>query len=270
MLLRNAEILFNNPVSPELYHMGLLCPDITASVQPGQFLMVRVQDSFDPLLRRPFAVHRLYPNDPPSSFEMLYKVVGRGTRLLTQMQPGGFLDLLGPLGRGFRLPARKRSVLMVAGGIGIAPLPYLAETLIRSGFKGPFVLWFGGKTSADLVCVHHFKDLGFKVELVTEDGSEGRQGLVTGYLEQWLTKQNELPEVIYSCGPYPMQRLVAEMAARLEISSQLSMEALMGCGVGACLSCSLRCHPPEGVQDPHYANVCQDGPVFDGEEIVWD
>ena len=270
MILRNAEILFNNRVSPGLYHMGLLCPDITASVQPGQFLMVRVQDSFDPLLRRPFAVHRLYPNDPPGSFEMLYKVVGRGTRLLTQMQPGYSLDLLGPLGRGFRLPARKRFILMVAGGIGIAPLPYMAETLIESGFKGPFVLWFGGKTSADLVCVHHFKDLGFKVELVTEDGSEGRHGLVTGHLEQWLTKQNELPEVIYSCGPYPMQRLVAEMAARLKISSQLSMEALMGCGVGACLSCSLRCQPSEGVQDPYYANVCQDGPVFDGEEIVWE
>jgi dihydroorotate dehydrogenase electron transfer subunit len=131
-------------------------------------------------------------------------------------------------------------------------------------------LWFGGKTAADLVCVKHFQDLGFAVQLVTEDGSEGRQGLVTGHLEQWLSQQDELPEVMYSCGPYPMQRLVAEMAARLGISSQLSMEALMGCGVGACLSCSLRCRPPEGAQDPNYANVCQDGPVFDGEEIVWD
>jgi dihydroorotate dehydrogenase electron transfer subunit len=237
--------------------MGLLCPEIAARIQPGQFLMVRVQEGFDPLLRRPFAVHRIHHNDPPTSFEMLYRVVGRGTRLLADMQAAASLNLLGPLGRGFQAPDQDGLVLMVAGGIGIAPLPHLAETLVSSGFRG-------------LVCVKHFQDLGFAVRLVTEDGSEGRQGLVTGHLEQWLSQQDKLPEVMYSCGPYPMQRLVAEMAARLGISSQLSMEALMGCGVGACLSCSLRCRPPEGAQDPNYANVCQDGPVFDGEEIVWD
>jgi dihydroorotate dehydrogenase electron transfer subunit len=201
---------------------------------------------------------------------MLYKVVGRGTQLLTNMRDGDSVNLLGPLGRGFRLPKEKGLILMVAGGIGIAPLPYLAETLAASGFLGPFILWFGGKTSADLVCVQHFKDLGFAVQLVTEDGSKGKKGLVTGHLEQWLIQQDELPQVLYSCGPYPMQRSVAEMAARLGIPSQLSMEALMGCGVGACLSCSLRCRPPENAKDPHYANVCQDGPVFAGEDIVWD
>jgi dihydroorotate dehydrogenase electron transfer subunit len=270
LLLTNAEILFNDQVSPELYHMGLLCPEIASRIEPGQFLMVRVQDSFDPLLRRPFAVHQIYQNDPPTSFEMLYRVVGRGTRLLAEMQPASTLSLLGPLGRGFRLPDQEGLVLMVAGGIGIAPLPHLAETLVRSGFGGPFVLWFGGKSAADLVCVQHFEDLGFGVELVTEDGSAGRQGLVTSHLEQWLLGQDRMPGLIYSCGPYPMQRLVAEMAARLNIPSQLSMEALMGCGVGACLSCSLRCRPPEGRQNLYYANVCQDGPVFDGDAIIWE
>ena len=270
MLLRNAEILFNDQVGAELYHMGLVCPDIVSRIQPGQFLMIRVQDSFDPLLRRPFAVHRIYPDEPSTSFEMLYRVVGRGTRLLAEMQPASLLSLLGPLGRGFRLPDQDGFVLMVAGGIGIAPLPYLAETLIRSGLKGPFVLWFGGKSAADLVCVTHFKDLGFGVELVTEDGSAGRQGLVTSHLEQWLLGQDRLPGLIYSCGPYEMQRLVAEMTARLGIPSQLSMEALMGCGVGACLSCSLSCRRAEDGQGFYYANVCQDGPVFDGDEIVWE
>ena len=107
MLLRNAEILFNKPVSFDLYHMGLVCPDIAAKIQPGQFLMVRIQDRLDPLLRRPFAIHRLYPSEPPGSFEMLYKVVGRGTQLLTNMQGGDSVNLLGPLGRGFRLPEEK-------------------------------------------------------------------------------------------------------------------------------------------------------------------
>ena len=250
--------------------MGLKCPEIASLIQPGQFLMVRVQESLDPLLRRPFAVHRLYQNDPPISFEMLYRVVGRGTRLLTEMQPATSLNLLGPLGRGFQPPAQDGFVLMVAGGIGIAPLPFLAETLIRSGLKGPFVLWFGGKSGDELVCVQHFLELGFSVELVTEDASAGQQGLVTEHLEKWLTQQDELPAVIYSCGPYPMQRLVAEMAARLGIPSQLSMEALMGCGVGACLSCSLKCRALDGGQDSYYANVCQEGPVFPGERIVWE
>ncbi len=201
---------------------------------------------------------------------MLYRVVGRGTRLLTEMQPASSLSLLGPLGRGFQPPSQDGFVLMVAGGIGIAPLPYLAETLVGSGLRGPFILWFGGKSTADLVCVEHFQDLGVAVELVTEDGSSGRQGLVTGHLEPWLSQQDELPKVIYSCGPYPMQRLIAEMAARLRIPSQLSMEALMGCGVGACLSCSLKCRAPGEDQDLYYASVCEEGPVFAGEQIVWE
>jgi dihydroorotate dehydrogenase electron transfer subunit len=270
VLLRDAEIIFNNRLSPELYHMGLLCPDIAVRMQPGQFLMVRLQENFDPLLRRPFAVHRMCQDDSPASFEMLFKVVGRGTRLLAEMQPGYSLNLLGPLGRGFLLPSQNSFVLMVAGGIGIAPLPFLAETLIGSGVEGRRVLWFGGKGSADLVCTEHFENMGFEVELVTEDGSAGRPGLVTDYLEYWLTRLPETPQVVYSCGPYPMQRLVAQMCLHLDIPSQLSMEALMGCGVGACLSCSLRCRPPEGGQDPYYANVCQDGPVFSGEDIVWE
>jgi dihydroorotate dehydrogenase electron transfer subunit len=108
------------------------------------------------------------------------------------------------------------------------------------------------------------------VELVTEDGSAGRQGLVTEHLEQWLTQQDALPKVIYSCGPYPMQRVVAEIATRLGIPSQLSMEALMGCGVGACLSCSLKCRAPDREPGSYYANVCQEGPVFPGGSILWE
>jgi dihydroorotate dehydrogenase electron transfer subunit len=270
VLLKTAKILFNNRMSSDLYHMGLECPEIAASIQPGQFLMVRVQDTLDPLLRRPFAVHRVYQNDPPISFEMLYKVVGRGTKLLTEFEPGNSLSLLGPLGRGFRPPEQDGSVLMIAGGIGIAPLPYLAETLVKSALQGSYLLWFGGKTAEDLVCVQHFQDLGFSIELVTEDGSLGRKGLVTEHLGQWLSQQDDLPGAIYSCGPYAMQRLVADLSTRMGIPFQLSMEALMACGVGACLSCSLKSRPPERGPDPYYASVCQDGPVFDGKDIIWE
>jgi dihydroorotate dehydrogenase electron transfer subunit len=201
---------------------------------------------------------------------MLYRVVGRGTRLLSATEPTDCLNILGPLGRGFTLPDHDGIVLMVAGGIGIAPLPYLAETLVRSDVRGPLVLWFGGKSITDLVCVQHFRELDVTVELVTEDGSGGRRGLVTEHLDQWLSQQDDLPRVIYSCGPYPMQRIVSGLAARMGIPSQFSMEALMACGVGACLSCSLRCRPPDGNGDPYYANVCQEGPVFPGERIIWE
>ncbi|MFP3870796.1 MAG: dihydroorotate dehydrogenase electron transfer subunit [Syntrophobacteria bacterium] len=270
VLLEDAEILFNESLEPELYHMGLRSPEIAARIQPGQFLMVRVQQGFDPLLRRPFAVHRLHRGKPRSSFEVLYRVVGRGTRLLAGMHPATSLSLLGPLGRGFRPPEKDGCIVMVAGGIGIAPLPFLSETLVKSGFQGPFLLWFGGKTARDLVCLQHFEELGFAVELFTEDGSAGRKGLVTEHLEFWLTRKGHLPRIIYSCGPYPMQRRVAQLAARLGIPSQLSMETLMACGVGACLGCSLKCRSEAGAHNFYYANVCQQGPVFAGEEIIWD
>ena len=139
-----------------------------------------------------------------------------------------------------------------------------------TGHRGPYLLWFGGKTAQDLVCVQHFRSLGFVIELVTEDGSAGRKGMVTEHLEEWLPRQREMPSIIYSCGPYPMQRKVVQLAARLGIPAQVAMEALMACGVGACLGCSLRCRPPGDATDSYYANVCQHGPVFRGEEIVWE
>jgi dihydroorotate dehydrogenase electron transfer subunit len=267
MVLERAEILFNEPLNQELYHLGLRCPQIASSIQPGQFLMIRIGPGSDPLLRRPFAVHRLRL---PAGFEILYKVVGRGTRLLTETERGADLDVLGPLGRGFEIPDGDGLLLMVAGGIGVAPLPFLAETLVASGRKGPYLLWFGGKTARDLVCVHHFQDLGFVTELVTEDGTAGRKGLVTDHLEEWLPRQKEMPKLIYSCGPYPMQRKVVQLAGRLGIPVQVAMEAFMACGVGACLGCSLRCRPPDEGTDTYYANVCQHGPVFRGAEIIWE
>ena len=267
MVLEHGEILFNDRLSPDLYHLGLRCPEIASLIRPGQFLMVRIRSGADPLLRRPFAVHQLRQ---PEGFDILYKVVGRGTRLLAETGGGETLDLLGPLGRGFELPKEDGPVLLVAGGIGIAPLPFLAETLVGSGRKGPYLLWFGGKTDQDLVCVSHFQDLGFVTELVTEDGSVGRKGLVTDHLEDWLCRRQERPRVIYSCGPYAMQRKMAHLAAWLGVSMQIAMEALMACGVGACLGCSIRCQPRDGGTDPYYANVCQQGPVFSGEEIIWE
>jgi dihydroorotate dehydrogenase electron transfer subunit len=267
MVLERGEILFNDRLSPHLYHLGLRSPQIASLVGPGQFLMVRIRGGADPLLRRPFAVHQL---SQPEGFEILYKVVGRGTRLLAETGRGSTLDILGPLGRGFELPGENGSVLLVAGGIGIAPLPFLAERLVGSGQKGPYLLWFGGKTDQDLVCVRHFQDLGFVAELVTEDGSLGRKGLVTDHLEDWLFRRQERPTLIYSCGPYLMQRRVTQLGTRLGVPVQLAMEALMACGVGACLGCSLRCRPLEGGTDPYYATVCQHGPVFKGEEIIWE
>lgn len=270
MLLRDAEILFNERMSPSLYHMGLRCPEIAARIKPGQFLMIRIRPGYDPLLRRPFAVHLLGGEDPPEGFEILYKVVGKGTGLLSGMRAGGNLNLLGPLGQGFEPPAEDGYTLMVAGGIGIAPLPFLAEKLVSSGRRGPFFLWFGGKSAADLLCVEHFQALGFAVELVTEDGSAGRKGLLTDYLEDWLPRQENPAVMLYSCGPYAMQQRVAQLAGRLRIPCQLSMEALMACGVGACLGCSLACRSPQVVESIHYVNVCQQGPVFNAEEIVWE
>jgi len=266
LLLKNAPVLFNEQVAANLYHVGFECPDIARRVQPGQFLMIRVAREFDPLLRRPFAVHRL----ESACIEILYRVVGRGTSILAGLTPGDSINILGPLGRGFRLPSGGGPILLVAGGIGIAPLPFLAEILLAAGNTGPHYLLFGAGKAEELVCVDHLEDLGFVTTVVTEDGSSGEKGLVTDHLERWLDGQQQLPVLIYSCGPYAMQRKVAHCALRFGIPCQLSMEALMACGVGACLGCSLRCKPPASETEPYYANVCQHGPVFTAEEIIWE
>jgi dihydroorotate dehydrogenase electron transfer subunit len=265
-------ILANHEVSPGYFRMRMTAPADLLSSRPGQFVMVRVLDSIDPLLRRPFGIFDVGVQPAGYSggadipyLEILYKVVGQGTRLLSTLHSGDHLDILAPLGKGFDLADDGRVKVLVGGGIGLAPLYYLAREAVR---HSKVRLFAGGRNKDDVLCITEFERLGVETYVATDDGTLGDRGLVTEVMERSLQQQAG-EYTIMACGPMPMLRAVAAMADRLRIPCQVSLEAHMACGVGACLGCVLpgRNHTRE---TPDYRCVCKDGPVFDHQELSWE
>jgi dihydroorotate dehydrogenase electron transfer subunit len=224
---------------------------------PGQFVMLSpgalpAAPRFDPLLPRPMAVFRR----EGAALEVLYKVTGRGTALLAAARPGDAVRVVGPLGRGFPLPAPGERAVLVGGGTGIASLFDLAA---RAAGSGPALVLLGARSAQDLMAVAEFEALGAGLRLATEDGSAGRRGLVTELLEEALAEGG--PARVYACGPTPMMRRAAELAAGAGRPCLASLENRMACGFGVCLGCAV---PRSG---EGYALVCRDGPVFGSEEL---
>ena len=226
--------------------------------QPGQFVMVKVSEGIDPLLRRPFSIHRMVESES-GEFEILFRVAGSGTRLLSRAHVGDRLDVLAPLGRGFRLLGARP--LIVGGGIGVAPLLFLAEALLSQGSRPKLLV--GGRRDRDILCHGDFECLAVPFAAATEDGSLGEPGLVTRLLERELD-QDAPPATVYACGPMPMLAAVSRLCRERATPCQVSLEAHMACGVGACLGCVV-----PGEKAP-YLRVCKEGPVFDSEDIRWD
>ncbi len=233
---------------------------IAPAVRPGQFVHLRVPRLADAVLRRPLSVFRAEAD----RLALLYKPIGYGTGALTRVQAGDAVSLLGPLGNGFpvALPPDRMPVL-VAGGYGVAPLFLLARELPQRG-----IVFAGTASAKDILCREDFEALGWDYRAATEDGTLGRQGLVTALLDDWMRNRpsNLMPE-FYACGPDGMLRAVGERAVVGGWRAWLSLDRHMGCGVGACLACVQRLRRPEGIV---WGRVCRDGPVFEAREIVWD
>lgn len=252
-----AKITENKKVVERYYRMRIESPYLAKSTKPGQFFEVKCSGESDPLLRRPLGSHRIFKD----SVEMLYEVVGKGTELLSKRKKGKPLDVIGPLGNGFE-PVPSGNVILVAGGIGVAPLVALAETLVKNNCKVYVII--GAKTKSHLLCEEVFKQLGCRVEVVTEDGSKGDKGLATDVLKDIFRSPIKAPYAsIYACGPNAMLKAVSKIAAEEELPCYVSLEERMACGVGACLGC------PVKVKSGEYKMVCKDGPVFNAEEIAW-
>jgi len=264
-----ALLLSQQQVARATYRMRLQSPLIAQSGQAGQFVLVRILDSWDPLLRRPFSFHRLFPRE--GVIELLYRVVGRGTLLLSRCRPGTRLNLIGPLGNGFSLPAAdRRPVLLMAGGIGIAPLCELIVRFLDGGRDpGAIHLLYGARSAEDLLPAAEFRSYGIPVTWTTDDGSLGAHGLVTEQLGEILQAAGPRPAVLYACGPLAMHYHVARLTQVHRLPAQLSLESLMACGVGACLGCALPAVHPEDPTADHYVHVCKDGPIFSPEAIQW-
>lgn len=257
--LHKALIVSHKPVGRGYYRLVLKAPEAARSALPGQFVMLRVSDTLDPLLARPFGISAVISR---SSLEILYRVVGKGTTMLTTAKTGQTLSLLGPLGKGFPLPDKRTVPVLVAGGSGFPPLHFFAQ---RAGSRTHLFLGARNKEClppADIV--RSFKELADKVHIATDDGSAGVQGTSTDILDAFLTKTERREHlVLYACGPHAMLAAVSKIAAVHAIPCYVSMEERMACGLGACMGCSVP------MKTGGYKRACKEGPVFDSREIDW-
>ncbi len=258
-------VLWNRCVRGDYYCMGIACGDAYSQAVPGQFVMLKTGSGLTPLLRRPFSIHRIVTeNGKLCGLEILYKVIGKGTRLLSRMPTGHPLEMIGPLGRGFEIPSGAERIYIVAGGVGIAPLLFLASELRNSaGNDLDCSVFLGGRTADDILCRSLFEQYAITVRPATEDGTMGHRGLVTDLLTEALGK--DLPDTIYACGPTGMLRSVSRLAARFGVRCQVSIETMMACGMGACMGCAVE----KAGKSDRYLHACLDGPVFDSMKIEW-
>jgi dihydroorotate dehydrogenase electron transfer subunit len=254
-----ARIIEQKQLVHGIFLLTIKAPAILESANPGQFCMLEVKynNSKDPLLRRPLSIYKTLAN---GQISFLYKEVGKGTRLLSKRRPGEIIRVLGPLGKGFRL-IHDRPCILVGGGLGIASLLLLAERLKQSG---KLIILLGAGNASGIPTIEDFSRLTRYFHVATEDGSLGQRGIVTDMLAQTLREITGMAQ-IYTCGPWPMMKAVYHLARNKNIPCQVSLEAVMACGLGLCLGCAVPKSDNRG-----FLHVCKEGPVFDADQVHWE
>ena len=263
-----ADVMANTQLSPDYNVIELNAPDLARAARPGQFVMVKTHPGMDPLLRRPFSIFERLRDKSGAiiGVSLLNKRVGAGTSLLFAARPGDRIGLLGPLGRPFEPVDPPAEAWMVAGGVGLAPFATLAESLADRGTT--MHLFYGARSGADLYYADQFAARGATLHLATEDGSRGDRGRVTEPLSRALAQTAPGVSVtIYACGPTPMMRAVGRLGQDAGRPVYVSLEPVMGCGMGGCYSCVVPVHRGTGKQ---FVRACLEGPVFDSSALVWD
>jgi dihydroorotate dehydrogenase electron transfer subunit len=260
---QRATVLWNRSMNADCFRLGLVCDQVYADAVPGQFVMVQVGAEHAPLLRRPFSIAGIFGQENRvEGIELFIKVVGQGTQRLSQLAKGDQVDLLGPLGRGFKVDPGHDRVYLAAGGIGVAPIRFLAMAMVAKGSEpGNCRVFIGGRNKADLLCHEEFEALGMSVTVTTDDGSAGGQCLLTDPLE--VAIQEQPPDMVCACGPHGMLACIAGIAARTQVACQLSIETMMACGLGACMGCAV----PSRTDPSTYLHACLNGPVMDAAKL---
>ena len=258
MVQISTQIIEKKRYGPDGYLFRFLAPELVNTAAPGQFVMLRWSDGFDPLLRRPFSFHRF--DKKLGTFDILFRVVGKGTALLAEKKLGESCNILGPLGNGFKLKSEFSNPVILAGGMGVAPMLALADQLGVSKIKPSVFL--GAKSQEELWCAEQFEPLGCETQLATDNGSLGFKGTVLELFKSEI--RNQKSEMIYACGPEPMLKQLAALAREHKFRCQILLETNMACGLGTCQGCVTPVVGPE-----QYKLVCKDGPVFDSNEIRW-
>jgi len=276
-LQNRVTIIDNQSLEQKGYYLlTLLCPSNFKEARPGQFVHIRINNNNEPLLRRPFSIHRVRkePKAKGIFVKVLYEVVGKGTALLMQKKPRQEIDILGPNGKGFDYDNLDKNTIpiIVCGGMGVAPLLFLVDKIASSWSNSenkPVVL-IGATTKKKILCENEFRKLGCPVYVATDDGSVGFNGRVTNLFKKELkkiyTQQKKLTKIkainVFACGPMPMLCELAKISKIEKIPLQVSLEGFMGCGIGACLGCAIE-------TNQGYRRVCHDGPVFYAQDIAW-
>ena len=250
----DLKVVDNRRINDLYYVLRLQSSQQLPEIFPGQFVNVLVEDSKTTFLRRPISVYDV--NREENTLDLLIQIVGDGTEKLSHVKVGENVNLLYPLGRGFSWETRNKNVLLVGGGVGLAPLLYLAKNLNNNGISVTTLI--GGRAKNNIIELDNFKETG-EVYISTEDGSVGEKGLLTTHS---IMKRIGEFDKVFTCGPDPMMRAVARIARQHEIDCEVSLENMMACGIGACLCC---------VEETTTGNrcVCTDGPVFNINELKW-
>lgn len=257
-MLEKGIIIRNHKIAEDTYEMILKTPGIAEAAKPGQFVNLRLSDKLDPLLRRPISLHDVDTGE--GTISMLYMVVGKGTRMMTEFEEGEIIDVLGPLGNGWDTEREGNYYVLVGGGIGVAPLYPLARELKSKGKNVELIV--GAKSAKYLTDTSIYEDIGVKVTVTTDDGTAGIKGFVTAALSTSIDAGE--CDQIYACGPKPMLKFVEKIALEKNVSGQVSTESHMGCGLGVCLLC------PTSVKAGGYKRTCTDGPVFEIGELDYE
>lgn len=257
--LTSAVVTRNEQIAAGTWRLVLSVPNWKGEEPaPGQFLMLRVSDDSDPLLARPFGIAGFKRSGEAAGMEIIYRVVGRGTRVMGRWKEGQRAAFLGPLGQGFVLPPEGSTSLLVAGGVGLPPLLSLARKMETLGRAGELSLIYGEASSDRLADLGKAISADIQTFTCTEDGSAGTRGLVTDLLE---AKDRGAGRHLFVCGPNAMMKAVSALTSGQCLSAQYSLEARMACGFGVCSGCAVKLASGE------YVRVCCEGPVFMGSEL---
>lgn len=259
-VISDSRVLENRPLAAATFLLTLDCPEVAAKAGPGRFVKLRAwpepQNGGSPFLDRPLSIHRAVDG----RLELLFRVVGPATRLLSQSRPGDRIKVSGPLGRGLDShSARPENFYLAAGGIGLAPMALVSDWLACQGRR--WKLFYGERSGETQVDEQWLQSWAGDYAAVTEDSSGyGRTGMVTEPLAEALAAE---PRPVFACGPAPMLAAIADLCGRLDVTCLASVEAGMACGFGVCLTCSLP------LKSGRRFRVCREGPVVDGLAVDW-
>jgi len=258
--MKEGEIESNISLDDGYYKVKFYVPEITKKAQAGQFVHIKIAQLADRILRRPFSICNV---SETGLLTVLYKVVGQGTEQLAKLKAGDVCNLMGPLGKSYSIPSKDEISVMIAGGYGAASTFMLAKKSLKSGY-----LLLGARSKKDLILVDEYEKEGVTVLVSTEDGTVGHKGLVTELINDLIEKNSDKKLKFYACGPMGMLMAVGKQLLKLGIDSELSLDHLMCCGVGACFACviKVKANNEDGWR---YARTCNEGPIFNASEVYY-